>query len=117
MENVLLDEKSDENILIYVLYKSLIGAKVLHIRFDTTNELIRVYGGTRYLVLFYCQKYDTISKIKHFIGLKSGTMYVFSYNYVKIKMLTLHDFVTHITAVLNKDHYNYNTFLEKCFYQ
>ena len=34
-DSILLDEKSYENILIYdISYKSLIGSKPLHIRFD-----------------------------------------------------------------------------------
>ena len=52
-DNILIDEKSYENILVYnISYKSLIESKPLHIRFDKIDEVIRVYDGTRYLVLF-----------------------------------------------------------------
>ena len=35
LHNILVDEKSHENILIYdISYKSLIGSKALRIRFD-----------------------------------------------------------------------------------
>ena len=51
--NVLLDQISHENDLVYdILFKTLIGAKPLHIRFNKVDGLIRVYDGTRYLVLF-----------------------------------------------------------------
>ena len=41
--NILLDEKSHENILIYnISYKTLIGAKPLRIRFDKVDGFIRV---------------------------------------------------------------------------
>ena len=52
-DNILIDEKSYENILVYnISYKSLIESKPLRIRFDKIDEVIRVYDGTRYLVLF-----------------------------------------------------------------
>ena len=51
--DILLDEKSYGNVLIYdILYKTYIGAKPSHIRFDKVDGFIRVYDGARYLVLF-----------------------------------------------------------------
>ena len=56
--NISIDEKSYENILVYVIsYKTLIGAKPLRIRFDKVEGFIRVYDGNRY---FSPEKYDTI---------------------------------------------------------
>ena len=47
LDNILLDEKSYKNILVYnVLYKNLIGAKPLRIRFDKIDGFIRVLDGT-----------------------------------------------------------------------
>ena len=40
--------------------KTLIGAKLLRIRFDKIDGFIRVYDGTRYLVLRDLEKYDAI---------------------------------------------------------
>ena len=52
-DNILIDEKSQENILIYnISHKTLIGPKPLRIRFDKVNGFIRIYDGTMYLVLF-----------------------------------------------------------------
>ena len=52
------------NILIYKnSYKILIDTKPLLIRFDKVDGFIRVYGGTRYLVLFGDKKYVFIYKI------------------------------------------------------
>ena len=60
-DNILMNEKSYESILVYdISYKTLIGAKLLRIRFDKINGFIRVYDQTRYLVLFGPEKYDTI---------------------------------------------------------
>ena len=60
-DNILVDEKCRENILISdISYKILIGAKPLRTRFDKINGFIRIYDGTRYLVLFGSEKYDTI---------------------------------------------------------
>ena len=61
LDDILIDEKWWEKILASnISYKNLIGAKRLHIRFDKIDGLIRVYDGTRYLVLFGSEKYDSI---------------------------------------------------------
>ena len=59
LDDILTDEKSHENILIYDI-KTLIGLKPLRIRFDKINGLIRIYHGVRYLTLFGSEKYDAI---------------------------------------------------------
>ena len=60
-ENILMDENSCENILNYdISYKTLIGSKPLHIRFDKIDGFIRFYDGSRYLTLFGSEKYDAI---------------------------------------------------------
>ena len=46
-DNILLDKKSYENILIYdVLYKTLISTKPLCIMVDNVDGFIRDYAGT-----------------------------------------------------------------------
>ena len=48
LNNILIDEKSHKNILIYdISYKTLIGPKPLRIRFDKINGFTRIYDGTR----------------------------------------------------------------------
>ena len=60
LHNILIDEKSHENVLVYnISYKNLI-TKPLRIRFDEIDGFIRVYNGTRYLVLFGSERYDYI---------------------------------------------------------
>ena len=61
-DNILIDQKSNENILICdIPYKTLIGAKPrLRVRFDKIYGFISVYDRTRYLVLFSLEKYDAI---------------------------------------------------------
>ena len=77
--NIVIDEKSYKSILVYnILHKTLMGAKRLHIRFDKTDGFMRVYDGSRYLVLFEAEKYDFIyNKIRCLIDVKSGVRYVF----------------------------------------
>ena len=41
-----------------ISYKTLIGAKQMRVRFDKVDRFIRVYNGTRYLVLFGAEKCD-----------------------------------------------------------
>ena len=48
LDNILIDEKSHENILVYnISYKNLIDGKPLCIRFDNIDGFIRVNNGTR----------------------------------------------------------------------
>ena len=61
LDNILIDVKSYKNVLVYsISYKSLIDYKPLRIRFDKIDGFIRVYDGTRYIVLFGSEKYDFI---------------------------------------------------------
>ena len=78
-DNILLDEKSYESILIYYfLYWTLIGAKPLRIMFNKVNGFIRDYDETKYLVLYGLEKNDAIyDRIRYLTGLKSGITYVF----------------------------------------
>ena len=56
-DNILLDEKSYENLLLYdTLYKTLIHAKPLRNMFGKVDGFIRVYDRTIYLVLFDLEK-------------------------------------------------------------
>ena len=91
LDNILIDEKSYENILICkISYKTLIGVKSLRIRFNKVDRFIRVYNGTRYLVLFGGEKYDFIyNRIRYLIGVKSSItmLCLMSQNYAKIKVL------------------------------
>ena len=88
LDNILIHEKSYENILVYnISYKTLIGGKPLRIRFYKLDGFIRVFDGTRYVVLFGTEKYDFIyNTITYLIEVKSGITYVISHNYVKSKV-------------------------------
>ena len=60
-DNVLIDEKSNDNFLIYnISYKILYGPKTFRIRFNKIDEFVRVYNGSRYLLFFGPEKYDVI---------------------------------------------------------
>ena len=86
--NIVIDGKSCKNILVYnISHKNLIFVEPLYIRFDKVNGFIRLFDGTRYLVIFGPEKYDAIfNRIRHLIGLKSVITYVLSYNYPKTKV-------------------------------
>ena len=131
-DNILLDDKSYGIILIYdVFHKNLIGVNPLHLIFNKIDGLIRVFNGSRYLVLLGPGKYDVIcNRFRYLVGLKSGLTYVFSHSYTKIKVdshdyfplekaLTLHNVIKHIKSILNNDqnHFECNISLEKCSYQ
>ena len=79
LDNILIDEKSHENIMIYdVSYKILIGSKPLRIRFDKMDRIIKTYDGATYLTLFGTEKHDAIYDIiRYLISLKSSITYIF----------------------------------------
>ena len=85
IDNILIDEKSHENILIYdISYKTLIELKPLHIILKKIDGFIRTHDGTRYLTLFGSEKNDAFkNRIRYLITLKSGTTYIFSRYFAK----------------------------------
>ena len=87
LDNILIDEKSFENISVdNISYKNLIS-KPLLIRSDKTDGFITGYDGTRYLVLFGSEKYDsTYNRIRYLLNMKSSIKYVIHNNYAKIKV-------------------------------
>ena len=61
LDKILIDEKLYKNILVHnISCKTLIGPKPLRIKFNKIDGFIRVYDGTRCLVLFESEKYDLI---------------------------------------------------------
>ena len=68
----------------------MVGAKVLRIRFDKINRFIRVYDGTRYLVLFGSKKYDGC-RIRYLIEVKvkSSITHVLLIIMQKLKLIHL----------------------------
>ena len=113
---ILIDGKSYENILVYnISNKSFINSRSFRIRFAEIDVFIRAYDGTRYLVLFVSEKYDSIyNRTRHLINVKSGIPYIISHSYAKIKVdsyeslhlektKTFHDVITLINSVKNKD--------------
>ena len=55
--NILIDEKSHENVLIYYIsYRISIGPISLCIRFDNADGMIRLHDGTKYLILSWPQR-------------------------------------------------------------
>ena len=129
---MLLEEKSYEDLLIYdILYKTFMSKKPLRIRFNNVDGFIKIYDGTRYLVLFGPERYDpTYNWIKYVISEKSSITYIISHNFAKIKRdsydslplektMTFHDVIILIKSVFKKDknNYYYNIFLQKASYE
>ena len=102
----------------------------MHIRFNKIDGFLKVYDGTRYLVLLGSEKHDSISdRIRYLISVKSCITYIISYNFANIKVdscyslplerKTLHNVMILVKPVLNKDKNNYycNIFLEQASYE
>ena len=78
LDNISIDEKSHKNILIYdISYKTLIGPKLLRIRFDKIDRFIRIYDGSRYLVLLGPVKYAICNRIISYKSEKQYHIYSF----------------------------------------
>ena len=117
--------------MIYdVSYKTLIGSKPSHNRFNKIERFIRIYDGTRYLTLFAAEKYDAVyDRIRYLISLKRRITYIFSHNIANIqidsycslpveKKLTLYNVIILIKSVkITKDKITTTIFLGKCSYQ
>ena len=111
ISNILINEKSHKNILIYnISYKTLIDPKLLRIRFSKIDRFIRIYDGFRYLTLFDTEIYVAIyNRIRYLMSLKSAITYIFCYSLAKVKadscdslpiekILTLYNVITHIKS-------------------
>ena len=99
--------------------------------FYQVDEFIWVFDWNKYLILFGSEKYDaTQNRIRYLISQKSSVTHFCSHNYARNKIdssdslpleksLTLDNVIILIKSVSNKNqnHYYYNIFLEKCFYQ
>ena len=126
LDIILLDEKSYKNDLIYNILRVN-----LFVRLDKIDGFIRVYDGTRYLVLFGTEKHDFIyNRITHLIVVKSGITYNIYQNCAKIKVdsyesvllekaITFLNVLKLIKSVFYKDksNYYYNLFLAKSSYE
>ena len=119
----LIDKKSYDNIYVYnISCKILIVSKPLYNWCGKVDGFIGVYNGTRYLVLFFPEKYDAIyNMLSYFISKKSGIKFIFViitearfiWCFASRKTLTLHNVMILIKLVFNKNqnHYDYNIFL------
>ena len=55
--NILITEKSYENILVYdISYKTLMSAIPMRISFDKVSGFIRICNGNKYLLCFWTWK-------------------------------------------------------------
>ena len=88
LNNILMDGKSHENILMFdILYKTLIDPKSFWIIFDKIDGFTRIYDEKRYLTLFGSKTFDAIcDRVRYLISLKSGITHSFSHYLAKIKV-------------------------------
>ena len=130
-DNILFDEKSYKNILIYdKSQKTFMGVKPLRIWFDKVYGVIENYDGTRYLELFDSWIYNRIyDKINYLVGEKRNYKCSLSYDFAKIRIysynsLPIEKILTFNVIILiksvvsnNNNSYYFNTFLEKGLYE
>ena len=105
-DNILLDEKSYKNsyesILIYeISYKTFMGKKPLRIRFNKVNEFIKIYDGTRYLVLLGPGwHYAIYNRIICLISEKNGITGSIYHNFARIRIDSYNTFGKSIHRLL-----------------
>ena len=97
--DILLDRKSNENILTFdISYKTFMGAKALPIQFEKIDRFIKTYDGIRYLVLFAPERYNTIYEgINYLISEKVALHIVLIIIFQELEL-------THIILYLQKKH-------------
>ena len=89
--NTLLEEKSYENsyeniLICDISYKTFMGVNASHIRYNKVDGFIKIYDGTRYLVLFGPERYDAIyDRIACLISEKCGITY-YNHNFARIRI-------------------------------
>ena len=110
-----------------ISYKTFVGPKPSHIRFDKRDEFIKIYDRIRYVVLFDCKRYNAIyDRIRYVISEKSGITDSINHNFARIKIdsynslsiekiLIFQNVIILIKSVVNKNEneYYYNKFSEK----
>ena len=126
--NVLFNKKLYENISVYnISYKSPTDPERLCIRFNKIDGFfISPDGKIKHLVMLGCGLLDKIcDKIKyhicqkgcitHSINYNFGNIKIDSYNCLPVKKILIHNVITLIQPVVNKNEnkYYYNIFLEK----
>ena len=91
LDNILIDEKSHENILIYdISYKTSIGSKPWRIRFNKIDGITRIYDKSRYLKLFGNKKHEAIyNKIRYIISIKNSITHTVSRCFTKSKLILM----------------------------
>ena len=63
------------------------GTKPLRVRFHKVDGFIKVFDGTRHLVLFGTERYDAIDdRIRYLISQKSGIVYIIGDNFARIRI-------------------------------
>ena len=63
------------------------GTKPLRVRFQKVDGFIKVFDGTRHLVLFGTERYDAIDdRIRYLISQKSGITYIVDHNFARIRI-------------------------------
>ena len=94
------------------------GAKPFRIWFEKIDGFIKIYDGTRCLVLFASERYNAIyNKIKYLLSENSGFTDSTNHNFARIrndsynslpteKIFTLHNFIMLIKSVVNKNKNN-----------
>ena len=102
-----------------------------NILIDEIDGFIRLYDGTRYLVLSGSEKYGSIyNRIRYLITVESGITCIVCHTYATIKVdsydslplektMTLHNVIILINSGCYeyKNNYYYNILLEKAFHE
>ena len=104
LENILIDEKSYKNVLIYdVAYKTSYGAKPLHTDFEKVNGYIIKYNKIRYLTSYHSNKKmkEFLIELRYLIMLQSNISDVYSHKYAKFEIGSDNDLPSEKTITIH----------------
>ena len=85
--DVLLDEKSYENVSIHDGPSKHLWVQKCCVRFDKVDGITEIYNWTRYLELFGQRIYNTIyERINYLMSGKSDTKFIINHNFARIRI-------------------------------
>ena len=82
------------------------GANSSRIKYDKIDGFIKIYDGSRYLILFGPKRYDAIyDGTKYLISGKSGVTYSISHNFAKLRIYSYNSLPIEKTLTFNPHSY------------
>ena len=89
------------------------GANSSRIKYEKIDGFIKIYDGSRYLILFGPKRYDAIyDGTKYLISGKSGVTYSISHNFAKLRIYSYNSLPIEKTLTFNTHSYENKSYTQ-----